>query len=95
MKAASSGASEVGLHVYHEPVAGRGCSWPLTVMGGIVGRLFHEFTITLTVAIMISLVILADPRRRYVRPPAGPHGEKKAHPCSSDDEGGSSGCRRL
>jgi multidrug efflux pump len=30
---------------------------PILLMGGIVGRLFREFAMTLSVAIMISLVI--------------------------------------
>ena len=30
---------------------------PLLLMGGPVGRLFREFAVTLSVAIMISLVI--------------------------------------
>ncbi|MGN5478888.1 efflux RND transporter permease subunit [Cupriavidus basilensis] len=30
---------------------------PLLMMGGIVGRLFQEFAITLSVAILVSLVV--------------------------------------
>ena len=30
---------------------------PILMMGGIVGRLFREFAITLSVAILVSLVI--------------------------------------
>jgi hypothetical protein len=33
---------------------------PILLMGGIVGRLFREFAVTLSVAILISLVDLAD-----------------------------------
>ena len=33
---------------------------PLLLMGGIVGRLFREFAVTLSVAIMVSMVISAD-----------------------------------
>ena len=30
---------------------------PLLLMGGIVGRLFREFAVTLSVAIMVSMVV--------------------------------------
>ena len=33
---------------------------PLLMMGGIVGRLFREFAVTLSVAILMSLVGFAD-----------------------------------
>jgi multidrug efflux pump len=57
MKAAYVGASEVGFTVLSMSLSLVAVFLPLQLMGGIVGRLFHEFTITLTVAIMISLVI--------------------------------------
>ena len=31
--------------------------FPILLMGGIVGRLFHEFAMTLTIAILVSLVV--------------------------------------
>jgi len=57
MKAAFVGASEVGFTVLSMSLSLVAVFLPLQLMGGIVGRLFHEFTITLTVAILISLVI--------------------------------------
>ena len=46
-----------GLHRgVDEPVAGGGVH-PIQLIGGILGRLFREFTVTLSVAILISLVI--------------------------------------
>ncbi len=57
MKAAYVGASEVGFTVLSMSLSLVAVFLPLQLMGGIVGRLFHEFTITLTVAILISLVI--------------------------------------
>jgi multidrug efflux pump len=57
MKAAFVGASEVGFTVLSMSLSLVAVFLPLQLMGGIVGRLFHEFTITLTIAIMISLVI--------------------------------------
>jgi multidrug efflux pump len=57
MRAAFVGASEVGFTVLSMSLSLVAVFLPLQLMGGIVGKLFHEFTITLTVAILISLVI--------------------------------------
>ena len=57
MKAAFVGASEVGFTVVSMSLSLVAVFLPLQLMGGLIGRLFHEFTITLTVAILISLVI--------------------------------------
>jgi multidrug efflux pump len=57
MKAAFVGAREVGFTVLSMSLSLVAVFLPLQLMGGIVGRLFHEFTTTLTVAILISLVV--------------------------------------
>ena len=41
---------------FHQPFAGGGV-YPILLMGGIVGRLFREFAVTLSTAILVSLVI--------------------------------------
>ena len=41
---------------YHQHFAG-GCLHSLLLMGGIVGRLFREFAVTLSVAIVVSMVV--------------------------------------
>src|SRR5271155_2303508 len=51
MKAAYVGASEVGFTVLSMSLSLVAVFLPLQLMGGIVGRLFHEFTITLSVSI--------------------------------------------
>ena len=56
-KAALTGAQEVGFTVLSISISLVAVFIPILFMGGIVGRLFREFAITLTVAIMISLVI--------------------------------------
>ena len=58
MKAALLGAREVGFTVaVDQPVARRGVH-PAAVHGaGMLGRLFREFAVTLSVAVLISLVI--------------------------------------
>ena len=56
-KAALTGAQEVGFTVLSISISLIAVFIPILFMGGIVGRLFREFAITLTVAILISLVI--------------------------------------
>jgi len=56
-KAALLGAREVGFTVVSISVSLVAVFIPLIFMGGIVGRLFREFAITLASAVMISLVV--------------------------------------
>ena len=55
--AALKGASEVGFTVLSISLSLVAVFIPLLFMGGIVGRLFREFAVTLSVAVMISLVL--------------------------------------
>ncbi|MGJ7554879.1 efflux RND transporter permease subunit [Variovorax sp. RB3P1] len=57
MKAALLGAKEVGFTVLSISVSLVAVFIPLLFMGGQVGRLFREFAITLSAAVLISLVI--------------------------------------
>ncbi|SFI55737.1 multidrug efflux RND transporter permease subunit [Planctomicrobium piriforme] len=57
LKAALLGASEIGFTVLSISVSLVAVFIPILLMGGVVGRLFREFAITLSVAIGISLVI--------------------------------------
>ena len=57
MDAALKGASEVGFTVLSMSVSLIAVFIPILLMGGIVGRLFREFAVTLSVAIMVSLVM--------------------------------------
>ena len=56
-KAALLGAREVGFTVLSISLSLVAVFIPLLFMGGIVGRLFREFAVTLSAAVMISLVI--------------------------------------
>ena len=56
-EAALRGAREVGFTVISISISLVAVFIPLLFMGGIVGRLFREFAITLSAAVMISLVI--------------------------------------
>ena len=55
--AALKGAQEIGFTVLTISISLVAVFIPLLMMGGIVGRLFREFAVTMTVAIMISMVI--------------------------------------
>jgi len=55
--AALLGAREVGFTVVSISISLVAVFIPLLFMGGIIGRLFREFAITMSVAVMISLVI--------------------------------------
>ncbi len=57
LQAALLGAREVGFTVLTISVSLVAVFIPLLFMGGIVGRLFREFAVTLSAAVMISLVV--------------------------------------
>ncbi|MBD8881120.1 efflux RND transporter permease subunit [Rhodanobacter sp. 7MK24] len=53
-EAAMVGASEIGFTIFSMTLSLVAVFLPVMFMGGIVGRLFHEFAVTLSVAILIS-----------------------------------------
>ena len=55
--AALRGASEIGFTVFSISISLIAVFIPLLLMGGIIGRLFREFAITLSTAILMSMVI--------------------------------------
>jgi multidrug efflux pump len=55
--AALKGAEEIGFTVLSISISLIAVFIPLLLMGGIVGRLFREFAITLSTAIMVSMAI--------------------------------------
>ena len=57
MQAALLGAREIGFTVFSISVSLIAVFIPLLLMGGIIGRLFREFAITLSAAILVSMVI--------------------------------------
>lgn len=56
-KAALVGAKEVGFTVLSMSISLIAVFIPILMMGGIIGRLFREFAVTLSFAILISLVV--------------------------------------
>ena len=57
MQAALKGAAEIGFTVLSISISLVAVFIPILMMGGIVGRLFREFAVTLSVAILVSLAI--------------------------------------
>src|SRR4029079_15863922 len=57
VEAAKRGAREVGFTVLAMSLSLIAVFIPILLMGGIVGRLFREFAITLSAAILVSLVV--------------------------------------
>ena len=57
LEAALKGAQEVGFTVLTISVSLVAVFIPLLLMGGIVGRLFREFAVTLSIAIVVSMVV--------------------------------------
>jgi multidrug efflux pump len=55
--AALLGAKEIGFTVFSISVSLIAVFIPILMMGGIVGRLFREFAVTLSTAIVVSMVI--------------------------------------
>jgi multidrug efflux pump len=56
-QAALKGAQEIGFTVMTISLSLVSVFIPLLLMGGIVGRLFHEFAVTLSVAIGVSMLV--------------------------------------
>jgi multidrug efflux pump len=57
MQAAFEGAREIGFTVLSISVSLVAVFIPILMMGGIVGRLFREFAVTLSVAVLVSLAV--------------------------------------
>jgi HAE1 family hydrophobic/amphiphilic exporter-1 len=79
MEAALQGARQIGFTVLSISLSLIAAFIPLLFMGGIVGRLFSEFALTVTAAILISVVVsltlapmLAS---RFMNKPVQPHDE--------------------
>ncbi|MGN6409946.1 MAG: efflux RND transporter permease subunit, partial [Nitrobacter sp.] len=57
MAAALKGAGEIGFTIMSISISLVAVLIPLLLMGGIIGRLFREFAVTLAMAIFVSLVV--------------------------------------
>ena len=57
LQAAFDGSSEVGFTILSMTLSLTAVFIPLLFMGGLIGRLFHEFAVTIGVAILVSGVV--------------------------------------
>jgi hydrophobic/amphiphilic exporter-1 (mainly G- bacteria), HAE1 family len=57
LAAAYKGAAEIGFTIVSISISLIAVLIPLLLMGGIIGRLFREFAVTLAMAILVSLVV--------------------------------------
>ena len=79
VQAAFKGASEIGFTVVSMSMSLVAVFIPLLMMGGIVGRLFREFAVTLSIAIGVSLAGLADHHADDVREVSAADSKKEKH----------------
>jgi multidrug efflux pump len=56
-EAALKGAQEIGFTVFSISLSLVAVFIPILLMGGIVGRLFREFAVTLSIAIVVSMIV--------------------------------------
>jgi len=72
MKAAIDGAAEVGFTIISMTISLTAVFIPILFLGGIVGRLFHEFAVTIAVSILVSgfvsLTLTPMLSSRFLRP---------------------------
>src|SRR6266576_3784080 len=73
MQAALDGAREIGFTILSMTLSLTAVFIPVLLMGGIIGRLFHEFAVTIGVAILVSgfvsLTLTPMLCSRFLRPP--------------------------
>jgi hydrophobe/amphiphile efflux-1 (HAE1) family protein len=78
MQAALKGAGEIGFTIISISLSLIAVFIPLLLMGGIVGRLFREFAVTVTVAVMlsafVSLTLTPMMCARFLHHDSGGHG---------------------
>jgi hydrophobic/amphiphilic exporter-1 (mainly G- bacteria), HAE1 family len=78
MEAALKGAREIGFTILSMTVSLAAVFLPVLFMGGVVGRLLHEFAVTIGVAVLVSglvsLTLTPMLCSRFLRPPGESHG---------------------
>ncbi len=78
LQAAFTGAREIGFTIVSMTLSLVAVFIPVFFMGGVVGRVFYEFAVTITLAILISgivsLTLTPMLCSRFLRPPDEKHG---------------------
>jgi multidrug efflux pump len=77
--AALQGAKEIGFTVFSISMSLIAVFIPILLMGGIVGRLFREFAVTLSTAILVSMVISLTTTPMMCAHLLKPHKEGEQH----------------
>ena len=88
------GSREIGFTVLSISISLVAVFIPILLMGGIVGRLFREFAVTLSVAILVSMVIsltttpmmcalLLKPEKKHARPDLSSFSEYALRPAAA------------
>ena len=75
--AALKGAQEISFTVLSMSISLIAVFIPILLMGGIVGRLFREFSVTLAIAILVSLVVSLTTTPSMCAKFLKPHGTEK------------------
>ncbi|HEY6842831.1 MAG TPA: efflux RND transporter permease subunit, partial [Thermoanaerobaculia bacterium] len=77
LEAAFKGSKEIGFTILSMTISLAAVFIPILFMGGILGRLFHEFAVTISAAILvsgfISLSLTPLLSAKFLRPHAGEH----------------------
>ncbi len=80
-QAALDGSAEIGFTIMSMTISLTAVFIPLLFMSGIVGRLFHEFAVTIAAAILVSgfvsLTLIPMLCARFLK--GGAHGEQEIH----------------
>ena len=79
LQAAFDGSAEVAFTILAMTLSLTAVFIPLLFMGGILGRLFHEFAVTIGTAILVSgfvsLTLTPMLASRFLKPPSHEHGK--------------------
>ncbi len=93
LEAALKGSSEIGFTVLSMSTSLVAVFIPILLMGGIVGRMFREFAITLSAAVAISMVVSLTTTPMMCAKLLKAHRKSKAQPASINaSESWISGC---
>ena len=86
--AALDGTAEIGLAVLATTLSIVAVFLPIGFMGGIVGKFFHEFGITIVAAVLISMFVsfTLDPMLSSVWHDPAAHGTHRGAPVTLDDK---------
>ncbi|HSB72493.1 MAG TPA: efflux RND transporter permease subunit [Candidatus Methylomirabilis sp.] len=78
MHAALEGAREIGFTIVSMTLSLAAVFIPVLFMGGVIGRLLHEFAVTIGMAVLVSgfvsLTLTPMACSRFLQPPAESHG---------------------